>query len=348
MWTYTALQNVVFRPAMSTAHAHHDHAGHDHAHDHGPSDGDAHHGHGHHGHGHGHHHVPTDFGPRFALGALLNIAFVVGEAVYGVLGHSLALLADAGHNLGDVMGLLAAWAAASLAKKAPSARYTYGLGSSSMLAALFNAVALLVITGGVAWEAIRRLFAPEPTGGATVMAVAAVGIAVNGFTALMFASGRKDDLNVKSAFQHMLADALVAAGVVAAGGLLLLTRLPWIDPVVSLVVSAVIVWGTWGTLREALDMVLHAVPPGIDPDKVRAFLASQAGVETLHDLHIWPTSTTETALTAHLVMPGGHPGDQVLADLCHALQHRFRIGHATFQVETGGVVPCSLEPENRV
>ncbi|MDP9103589.1 MAG: cation diffusion facilitator family transporter [Pseudomonadota bacterium] len=331
---------------MSGAHSHHDHGAHDHGH------GEGHHDHGHgpgHSHGHGHHHhAPTDFGARFAFGALLNIAFVVGEAVYGVLGHSLALLADAGHNLGDVLGLLAAWAAASLAKKAPSARYTYGLGSTSMLAALFNAVLLLMITGGVAWEAIRRLFAPEATGGATVMAVAAVGIAVNGFTALMFFSGRKDDLNVRSAFQHMLADALVAAGVVAAGALILFSHLQWIDPAVSLMVSAIIVWGTWGTLREALDMVLHAVPPGIDPDKVRTFLAEQPGLATLHDLHIWPTSTTETALTAHLVMPTGHPGDARLAGLCHDLKHRFRIGHATFQVETGDSVPCSLEPENRV
>lgn len=260
-----------------------------------------------------------------------------------MLGHSLALLADAGHNFGDVMGLLTAWGAASLAKRGPSGRYTYGLGSSSMLAALFNAVTLLVITGGVAWEAIRRLFSPEPVGGVVVMAVAAVGILVNGATAAMFASGRKGDLNVRAAFQHMLGDAVVAAGVVVAGGLILLTGLRWIDPVVSLGVSAIIVWATWGTLREALDMMLHAAPPGIDPAAVRAFLAGQPGVSTLHDLHIWPLSTTETALTAHLVMPEGHPGDQALAAVCHDLKHRFRIGHATLQVETGGVVACSLE-----
>ncbi len=340
--------------AMSAAHTH-DRPGHDHGHRHGHERG---HGYGHgghshaHGHGqdhaHGHHHAPTDFGPRFALGALLNIAFVVAEAIYGLLGHSLALLADAGHNLGDVMGLLAAWTAASLAKRGPSARYTYGLGSSSMLAALFNAVALLVITGGVTWEAIRRLLSPEPVGGLIVMAVAAVGIAVNGATALMFVSGRKDDLNVKSAFQHMLADALVAAGVVVAGGVILLTGWRVIDPLVSLGVSAIIVWGTWGTLREALDMVLQGVPPGIDPDQVRDFLVGRPGVETLHDLHIWPTSTTDTALTAHLVMPGGHPGDAALAYLCQDLRHRFRIGHATFQVETGGQVACALEPADTI
>jgi cobalt-zinc-cadmium efflux system protein len=273
--------------------------------------------------------------------------FVAGEVVYGVLGHSLALLADAGHNFGDVMGLLAAWGAASLVKRGPSLRFTYGLGSSSMLAALFNAVVLLIITGGVAWEAIRRLLSPEPVGGLLVMAVAAVGILVNGATALMFASGRKGDLNVRAAFQHMLGDALVAAGVVLAGALILLTRLAWIDPAVSLLVSAVIVWGTWGTLREALEMVLHAAPPGIDPVAVRAYLGGQPGVATLHDLHIWPLSTTETALTAHLVMPAGHPGDLVLAALCDDLGRRFRIGHATFQIETG-VVACSLEPPDRV
>ena len=338
---------------MSATHDHHGRS-HGPAHSHAGHSHDDHHGHGAHGHGHKHahghhhHHAPTDFGPRFAFGAALNIAFVAAEAIYGLIGHSLALLADAGHNLGDVLGLLAAFAAASLGKRGPSARYTYGLGSTSMLAALFNAVALLVITGGVAWEAIRRLVSPEPVGGLTVMAVAAVGIAVNGATALMFVSGRKDDLNVRSAFQHMLADALVAAGVVVAGALILFTGWRWVDPAVSLLVSGIIVWGTWGTLREALDMVLHAVPPGIDPDRVRNFLAEQPGVQTLHDLHIWPTSTTETALTAHLVMPAGHPGDAVLAELCHALRHEFRIGHATFQVETGGVVFCSLEPENRV
>ena len=268
----------------------------------------------------------------------------MAEAVYGLLGHSLALLADAGHNLGDVLGLLAAWGAASLAKRGASARYTYGLGSSSMLAALFNAVVLFAITGGVATEAVRRLISPQPVGGVLVMAVAAVGILVNGATALMFASGRKGDLNVRAAFQHMLADALVAAGVVVAGGVILLTGQSWIDPAVSLVVSAMIVWGSWGTLKEALDMMLQATPADIDPAAVSAFLTGQDGVETLHDLHIWHLSTTETALTAHLVMPGGHPGDEVLATLCRDLKGRFRIGHATLQVETGDGAACMLEP----
>ncbi len=316
--------------------------------------GDGHHHHHHDADGHGahgspgHHHAPVDFGPRFALGALLNVGFVAAEAIYGLMGHSLALLADAGHNLGDVLALLVAWGAASLAKRAPSARYTYGLGSTSMLAALFNAVVLLVITGGVAWEAIRRLFDPEPVGGAVVMAVAAAGIVVNGLTAWMFASGRKGDLNVRGAFQHMLSDAVVSAGVVIAGGLVLLTSWARIDPIASLIVSGVIVWGTWGLLRDSLDMVLHAVPPGIDPEAVRGFLEGQPGVETLHDLHIWPVSTTETALTVHLFMPGGHPGDGSLAGLCHELRTRFHIGHATFQVEIDGETGCALAPAHVV
>ena len=320
---------------MGASHEHHPHDhGHaphgDHCHDHGR------------GHGH-HHHTPTDFGPRFAIGALLNIAFVAGEVVFGLVSHSLALLADAGHNLGDVMALVLAFVASRLMRRAATTRYTYGFGSSSMLAALFNAATLLLITGAVAGEAIHRLFAPQPVAGGTVMVVAAIGILVNGATALMFMSGRHDDLNVRSAFQHMLADALVAAGVVVAGGLILLTGWRAIDPIVSLVVSAIIVRATWGTLKESFEMMMHAAPRGIDPEAVRTFLQGQPGVAGLHDLHIWPTSTTETALTAHLVMPAGHPGDQALATLCHDLTHRFRIGHATFQVETGAVA-CTLEP----
>lgn len=278
------------------------------------------------------------------MGAVLNTAFVVGEVVFGLAGHSLALLADAGHNLGDVMALVLAWVASRMARRAPTQRFTYGYGSSSMLAALFNAASLLVITGMVAGESIHRLFAPQPVAGPTVMAVAAVGIAVNGFTALMFVSGRHSDLNVRSAFQHMMADAVVAAGVVVAGGVIVLTGWRLVDPLVSLGVSAVIIRGTWGTLRESLEMMMHAVPPGIDPEAVRDYLAARPGVERLHDLHIWPTSTTETALTVHLVMPAGHPGDAALAECCRELKRRFRIGHATFQIELGeGAEPCSLE-----
>lgn len=345
---------------MSGGHHHdhgHDHAHHRHEHPHSHHHDDHAHTHGHiHGHAHGHshgpgghhHHAPTDFGPRFALGAALNIGFVAIEAVYGLFGHSLALLADAGHNLGDVLALLVAWGAASLAKRAPSARYTYGLGSTSMLAALFNAVVLLIITGGVAAEAIRRLLDPEPVGGGVIMAVAAAGIAVNGLTAWLFASGREGDLNVRGAFQHMLSDAVVSAGVVVAGGVVLLTGWVWVDPITSLVVSALIVWGTWGLLKDSLDMVLDAVPPGIDPEAVRLWLAERAGVSDLHDLHIWPMSTTETALTVHLVMPGGHPGDGALMEVCQGLRERFRIGHATLQVEIDSDTPCALEPAHVV
>ncbi len=311
-----------------------------------------HHDHDHHDHAHGgherHHHAPASFGRAFALGAALNVGFVAVEAAFGLLGHSLALLADAGHNLGDVLGLLVAWAASVLARRRPSERYTYGLGSSSVLAALFNAVVLLIVTGAVAAEAVRRLFAPEPAAGLVVMAVAAAGIVVNGLTAALFASGRKGDLNVRGAFLHMLSDAVVAAGVVVAGGLILLTRWSWLDPVVSLAISAVIVWGTWGLLREGLSMALDAVPAGIEPQAVRGYLRALPGVEGLHDLHIWAMSTTETALTCHLLMPGGHPSDAFLSQVCERLQARFRIGHATLQVETDAAHPCKLEPETVV
>jgi cobalt-zinc-cadmium efflux system protein len=277
---------------------------------------------------------------------LLNVGFVLVEAVYGVLADSTALLADAGHNFGDVLALLAAWGASWLSARRPSERYTYGLGSSSMLAALFNAVALLVVTGGVAGQALMRLFHPQAAAGGTVMAVAAAGILVNGVTAALFASGRKGDLNVRGAFTHMLADALVSAGVVVAGGLMLLTGWLWIDPVTSLIVSALIVAGTWSLLKEAISMVLQGVPRGIEPAAVRAYLEDLPGVERLHDLHIWPMSTTETALTCHLLMPGGYPGDGFLAEISDTLHRRFRIGHATIQVELDAELACRLEPEH--
>ncbi len=284
----------------------------------------------------------------FALGALLNAGFVVAEAVYGVLGHSMALLADAGHNLSDVLGLLAAWGAAVLSQRRPSARFSYGLGSTSVLAALFNAVVLLVVTGAVAAEAIRRIFEPQQAAGFLVMEVAAAGIAVNGLTAGLFASGRKGDLNVRGAFTHMLSDAIVAAGVVVAGGAMLVTGWSWLDPVVSLAISALIVLGTWSLLRESLNMALAAVPAWIEPAEVRAHLLGQDGVAELHDLHIWAMSTTETALTCHLLMPRGHPGDAALNAICDGLQHRFRIGHATLQVETDANTACRLEPAHLV
>jgi cobalt-zinc-cadmium efflux system protein len=260
----------------------------------------------------------------------------------------VALLADAGHNLGDVLSLLAAWWASVLVAAKPSGRYTYGLRSSSMLAALFNAVTLLVATGGIAWEAARRLVDPQPAEGVVMMAVAAAGVAINGVTAWMFVQGAKTDLNLRAAFAHMLTDALVSLAVVAAGAAILFTGWLWLDPAVSLAVAVVIVAGTWGLLRDAVNMVLAAAPPGIDPAEVRGVLEALPGVERLHDLHIWPMSTTETALTCHLIMPGGHPGDGFLSEACETLHERFGIGHATIQVEMGDGAACRLEPEHVV
>jgi len=311
---------------------HHDHQHHDHDdHDHG----------GHHHHGHGHSHAPADFGRAFAIGIALNGAYVVAEAGYGFFANSLALLADAGHNAGDVVSLGLAWLAAWLSKRAPTSRYTYGLSSSSILAALANAVLLALITGAIAWEAVLRLMHPQPAAGVTMMAVAAVGIGINGVTALMFASGRDHDLNVRSAFQHMASDALVALGVVGAGATILFTGWLWLDPAVSLVISAVIVWGTWSLLREALALALAAVPAGVDKGGVADYLAGLPGVTDVHDLHIWGMSTTETALTAHLVRPGAPLDDLLLSEACIELKRRFSIHHATLQVECGEA-PCEL------
>ena len=313
--------------------SHHHH--HDHDHDH------AAHAHGGHGHHHGHSHAPADFGRAFAVGIALNGAYVIGEAGYGFFANSLALLADAGHNAGDVVSLGLAWLAAWLSKRAPSSRYTYGLRSSSILAALANAVLLALVTGAIAWEAVLRLMHPQPAAGATMMAVAAVGIAINGVTALMFASGRERDLNVRSAFQHMASDALVALGVVVAGAAILFTHWLWLDPLVSLVIGAVIVWGTWSLLREALALALAGVPPGVDQGGVADYLAGLPGVTEVHDLHIWGMSTTETALTAHLVRPGAALDDALLSEVCAELKRRFAIHHATLQVECGEA-PCEL------
>jgi cobalt-zinc-cadmium efflux system protein len=319
---------------------------HDHNHRHQLDDHD--HDHGEHGHGDGHVHLPASFGAAFAIGVALNAGFVIVEAVYGVLGNSVALLADAGHNLGDVLGLLVAWMASVMVKRRPSARFTYGLRSSSILAALFNAVFLLLTIGGISWEALQRLGHPETVSGGTVMIVAAIGIVINGVCAWLFASGRKGDLNLRGAFAHMAADALVSAGVVVAGLVILLTGWRWLDPLVSLVVNAVIVWGTWGLLRDAVGMSMAAVPAEIDPAAVRRFLESRNGVASLHDLHIWPMSTTETALTCHLVMPSGHPGDAFIHELCEGLAARFKINHTTLQIELEPHLLCALAPDDVV
>ncbi|MCI4678232.1 cation diffusion facilitator family transporter [Rhodoblastus acidophilus] len=329
-------------------HDHHDHDHHDH--DHHRHDHHDHAGHFHgagHSHGAGHVHAPADFGRAFALGIGLNVAFIVAEVVYGLLGNSMSLLADAGHNVSDVLGLGLAWLASELVKRAPTPRFSYGLLGSSILAALFNAIFLLVAVGAISLEAIQRLSNPEPVAGRTIMIVAALGIVVNGVTAWLFASGR-DDINLRAAFLHMVSDALVSAGVVVAGLLILLTGWLRIDPVVSLVINAVIVWGTWGLLRESFAMSMSAAPDHIDPDQVRAFLCGRAGVMTVHDLHVWPMSTTEIAMTCHLVMPGGHPGDCFLHDLSAELSRKFRINHATVQIEIDPDRVCVLAPENVV
>ena len=309
-----------------------DHGGHDHAHHDGQ----------------GHLHAPASFGRAFAIGIALNAGFVVLEVVFGLLGNSVALLADAGHNMSDVLGLGVAWSAAVLSRRAPTRRFTYGLGGTSILAALFNAAFLLVVIGGLSWEAIGRFWNPRPVAGMTMMIVAAAGIVINGVCAWLFASGRKGDLNIRGAFVHMAADALVSVGVVIAGLVILLTGWLWLDPAVSLIINATIIWGTWGLLRDSVAMSLNAVPSGLESQDVGAFLSAAAGVQEIHDLHIWSMSTTETALTAHLVMPGGHPGNSFLVDLCRMLRERFGIGHATFQVETDPLTACPLEPDHVV
>jgi cobalt-zinc-cadmium efflux system protein len=313
-------------------------AGHDHHHGHRHSRGHSH------GHGHSHDHG-SPRGAGFALAVALNLGFVAAEVAAGLISGSMALIADAGHNLSDVLSLLLAWGASVLAARPPSERFTYGLKSSSILAAIANAALLWVALGAILVETIRRFSDPAPVEGTTMIAVAAIGILVNGASALIFARGSKTDLNLRAAFQHLLADAAVSAGVVVAGIAIMLTGMRWIDPVTSLVITLVIGWGSWGLLRDAVKMGLLAVPEGIDQTRVRAFLESQPGVAAVHDLHIWPMSTTENAITAHLVMPGGYPGDRFLHDLAHRLEHEFHIGHPTFQVETLSDEGCALESE---
>ncbi len=301
--------------------------------------------HNHAGHGHaGHSHAPASFGMAFAIGIALNTGFVLIEASYGYFSNSVALVADAGHNLSDVLGLIVAWTATMLVKRRPTARFTYGLRRSSILAALFNAVFLLVAIGAIAFEAVQRLADPQPVAGGTVIVVASVGIVVNGVTAWLFAGGGKGDINIRGAFMHMLADACVSAGVVVAGLVILKTGWLWLDPAVSLVIVAVVLWGTWGLLRDSVTMSLDAVPPDIGPGDVNAALAALPGVGVVHDLHIWPMSTTEVALTAHLVCVDGHPGDEFLHAASDMLDARFGISHATLQIETTAHEKCRQAP----
>ena len=299
-------------------------------------------------HHHHHRHAPPPSGGHgraFAIGIALNSAFVAVEATFGFLSGSMALVADAGHNLSDVLSLVIAWIASALVARPPSERFTYGYKSSSILAALANAALLFVALGAITVETVRRLFEPAPVAGGTVVAVAMVGIAINTITALLFMRGRHSDLNSRGAFLHMAGDAAVSLGVVISGLLILRTGQLWIDPVTGLIIVGVIAWGTWGLFKDSVRMGLLGVPDGIDHAKVRAFIAGQPGVSAVHDLHIWPMSTTETALTAHLVMPGGCPGDDFLHELAHELEHDFGIGHATVQVERAADASCALASE---
>jgi cobalt-zinc-cadmium efflux system protein len=300
------------------------------------------------GHAAGHSHRSKNFGAAFAIATVLNLGFVILEAVYGLLANSLALVADAGHNFGDVLSLVMAWAAAVLARRAPSQTHTYGLRRGTILAALTNAMLLMVTVGAIAVEGVRRVIQPGEVAGMTVIAVAAAGIVVNGVTAWLFASGRKGDINLRAAFLHMSYDALLSLGVVVTGAVILLTGWTRLDPLVSLAIAVIILVGTWSLLRESVGMSLDAVPVGITTEEVGRFLKRQPGVSAIHDLHVWPISTTDTALSCHCLMPGGHPGDEFLVRLSHELHEHFGIGHATIQVEVDERVICALEPDHVV
>ena len=307
------------------AHAHKDH---DHGHDHGH-----------------HHHAPPaagDHSRAFLIAILLNVGFVAVEFTYGLIAHSTALMADAGHNLSDVLGLMLAWGAAVLTRKQPEGRYTYGLRGTSILAALGNSMLLLLACGGIAWEALQRLTAPAPVGGMTVSVVAGVGIAINAFSAWLFMAGSKSDMNLRGAYLHMAADALVSLAVVAGGVIMLYTDWYWVDPLLSLAIVAVILVSSFGLLRDALRLSLGAVPATIVLDDVHAYLAALPGVASVHDLHVWGMSTTEAALTAHLRMPGGQPDDAFFVDVAEELEHRFGIQHSTLQVVRDQQLRCAL------
>lgn len=292
-----------------------------------------------------HHGAPSDHGRAFVIAIALNSVFVAVEFFYGVLANSTALMADAGHNLSDVLGLMLAWGAAVLAKRAPAGRFTYGFRSSSILAAVANAVLLLVACGAIALEAAQRFSQTPAVAGLTVSAVAGVGIVINGLSARLFVKGSQGDLNIRGAYLHMAADAAVSLGVVVAGLAMLGTDWFWLDPLVSLVIVGVVVRGTWGLLRESMELALHAIPAHIDVAEVEAYLRSVPGVADTHDLHVWGMSTTETAMTAHLVFPGGYPGDAALDEVARNLEVRFKIHHCTLQAEEGtGNHVCRLHP----
>ncbi|EKF74784.1 cation diffusion facilitator family transporter [Alcanivorax hongdengensis A-11-3] len=294
------------------------------------------HAHSHdHGHDHGHHHAPQDFGRAFLIAIVLNVGFTAIEFIYGFMANSSALMADAGHNLSDVLGLVLAWGGALLAKRQPDSRFTYGLRSSSILAALANAMFLMFACGVIGWDAVNSLLHPPQVATDTVMVVAAIGIVINGLSAWLFVKGSKDDLNIRGAFLHLAADAAVSLGVVIAGAVIMVTGWNWLDPVVSLLIVLVIVYGTWGLLRDSMKLALNAVPSHIDLPAVARYLREQDGVQDIHDLHIWAMSTTESALTVRLIMPAGYPGDAYMDQLAAGLKETFRIDHSTLQIAQG-------------
>jgi len=298
-----------------------------------------------HGQGHAHGHSPQNFNRAFAIGVTLNLGFVLVEALFGLWANSLSLLADAGHNLSDVLALLLAWGASVLAQRAPSRRRTYGLRRSSVLVALFNALFLLFAVAAIAWEAVSRLADPQPISSGTVIVVASIGIAINAYTAWLFMAGKDSDMNIRGAYLHMAADAVISLGVVLAAIAMLYSGWLWLDPLVSLLIAIIIAFSTWGLLRESVDLALDAVPAHIQPDKVLAYLESLPGISEVHDLHIWAMSTTEVALTAHLVKPDGSLDDQLLADIAEQLQEHFAIQHSTLQFERGNhCEPCRQAP----
>ncbi|WML46954.1 cation diffusion facilitator family transporter [Neobacillus sp. PS3-34] len=300
-----------------------------------------------HGHHHGHNHTPANYGFAFGVGIILNTIFIIVEVVYGILGDSLALLADAGHNISDVLGLVIAWVAVWLGKKAPTEKRTYGFKRSSILSALFNAVFLLVAIGAIAWEAIHRFSSPQPVAGKTVIIVAIIGIVINTITALLFMSGRKNDLNIRGAFMHMAADAVVSLGVVIAGFIILWTGWQWLDPMVSLGISIVILFGTWGLLKESINLSMDAVPEGIDINQIKEYLMKIPTITEVHDLHVWGMSTTESALTVHLIRSEIDDNDELLQKLTKELHDQFGIEHATIQIEKG-TFSCFLQPEGTI
>ena len=283
-------------------------------------------------HNHSHSHA-ANYDRAFALGIVLNVLFVVVETIFGWQADSLALLSDAGHNLSDVLGLLVAYGGLYLARLRPNHKHTYGLGRATILAALFNAMILLIAIGGIVWEAVGRFSHPVPIQGGIVMLVAAIGVVINGITAWLFMSGNKTDLNLRGAFLHMAADALVSLGVVIAGAMFIWTGWAWLDPAISLVIAVVILWSTWDLLRQALHLSLDGVPVSITLDNVKNYLTAQPNVIEIHDLHVWAMSTSEIALTVHLVMRGGHPGNEFLCRVAEELHDNFTIGHATIQIE---------------